>query len=322
MKEGYTHISVILDRSGSMAAIADDVVGGFNSFIARQREMAGDATLTLVQFDDHDPYEVIHNRRPLGEVEPLTRETYVPRGLTPLLDAMGRGILDLDSMLAAMAEEELPQRVIMVFVTDGQENASREFKREAVTKLVEERQSGDKPWDILFLSADLEAIGEARDLRIAYRSSIAFDADAMGVSNVFESLCAVVSDARLGESAEFKPRDRARQVIDDPLPDPEEDERQRLLRVLAGATAEAAALDHELAVMAEGELDLLTEVARMEAQMTDLRRHLDHLAQELQRKVDERDSMLGRMECLQNRRQHVESVIDGMQDQLGRTGEA
>jgi hypothetical protein len=105
MKDDYTHISVILDRTGSMQTIRDDTIGGFNAFLEDQKKQPGQATLTLVQFDSEDPYEVIHDFKPIADIPPLTRETFVPRASTPLLDAMGRGINDLEKRIADLPEQ-------------------------------------------------------------------------------------------------------------------------------------------------------------------------------------------------------------------------
>jgi len=93
----------------------------------------------LVQFDSQDPYEVIHRFKPIAEVPELTRETYVPRASTPLLDAMGRGIIDLEKSLSELSEADRPAKVVMVVVTDGQENASREFRKEQIEKMIKEQ---------------------------------------------------------------------------------------------------------------------------------------------------------------------------------------
>ena len=110
IKNDYTHISVILDRTGSMESIRDDTIGGFNAFLGEQKAQKGKATLTLVQFDSQDPYEVVHRFKPIKEVPELTRETYVPRATTPLLDALGRGINDLEKSLADMAKKDRPRK--------------------------------------------------------------------------------------------------------------------------------------------------------------------------------------------------------------------
>ena len=98
------------------------------------------ATLTLVQFDTQDPYEVIHKFKPIKEVPALTRETFVPRASTPLLDALGRGINDLESCLGQLKEEDRPARVVVVIVTDGQENSSREFRKDQIEKMVKDEE--------------------------------------------------------------------------------------------------------------------------------------------------------------------------------------
>ena len=109
MQSDYPHISVILDRSGSMEAIRDDIIGGFNAYIARQQAQPGQATLTLVQFDHQDPYEVVHQFRALASVPRLDCETFVPRGRTPLLDAMARGmgIRVADSASFGLSSDEI-----------------------------------------------------------------------------------------------------------------------------------------------------------------------------------------------------------------------
>ena len=115
----HAHITVVLDRTGSMQDIRDDVIGGFNGFLAAQQAEPIPATLTLVQFDSQDPYEVLHAARPIAQVPPLTAETYVPRASTPLYDAIGRGILDLEATVARLPEAERPAKVVFVIVTDG-----------------------------------------------------------------------------------------------------------------------------------------------------------------------------------------------------------
>ena len=105
MKKGYSHITILLDRTGSMESIRDDVIGGFNTFLKEQQALPGSATLTLVQFDTQDPYEVLHDFQPLAKIKPLTRKTFVPRASTPLLDGIGRGINDLEKKLGELTKD-------------------------------------------------------------------------------------------------------------------------------------------------------------------------------------------------------------------------
>ena len=139
MKQGYTHLTIILDRTGSMAPIRDDTIGGFNTFLREQKAQPGEATLTLVQFDLQDPYEVLHDFRPIADVPELTAATYVPRASTPLLDTLGRGIGDLAARLAGLADDRRPEHTVFVIVTDGRENASLEFTRDTVMTMISRR---------------------------------------------------------------------------------------------------------------------------------------------------------------------------------------
>jgi len=214
MKNDYTHLSVILDRTGSMESIRDDTIGGFNAFMEEQKAEPGEATLTLVQFDSQDPYEVIHRFRPLPEIPPLTRKTFVPRASTPLLDAIGRGINDLEQSLAALAETERPARVVMVIITDGQENASREFRKEQIERMIRDRQAAD--WQFVFLSADLAAIGEALTSGMADASVMGFDKTSLGTSAAFKSTSARIKDYRAARSGDvsFSEEDRSQHEIE------------------------------------------------------------------------------------------------------------
>lgn len=191
----HTHITVILDRTGSMASIRGDTIGGFNSFLESQQAEKGRATMTLVQFDSQDPYEVIHHFRPVGEVTPLSRETYVPRAATPLLDAIGRGIGDLDASLAGLDPRSRPSKVLFAVVTDGQENASREYTRERVEALIREKREEDG-WQFVFLSADLAAIGDAVSVGIDRDAAMLFDKDAEGSAEAWHALACATADLR------------------------------------------------------------------------------------------------------------------------------
>ena len=195
MKQDYTHISVILDRTGSMESIRDDTIGGFNTFLKDQKAQPGTATLTLVQFDTQDPYEVIHRFEPIKDVPELTRETYVPRASTPLLDAIGRGINDLEKSIAELKGEDRPSRVIMVVITDGRENSSREFHKDQIEKMIKERADKDD-WQFVFLSADLAAMGDAMSVGIHADAALLFEKSGKGASRAWASLSSRTSDYR------------------------------------------------------------------------------------------------------------------------------
>ena len=187
MDNEYTHISFILDRTGSMQSIRDDTIGGFNAFLTENKNQPGRITLTLVQFDSQDTYEVIHQITPLDDVPDLTHETYVPRASTPLLDALGRGINDLEQQLSLLEEEMKPAGVVYVGVTDGKENASREFGRDQIVKMIAEKQEKDE-WQFVYLSADLDAINEAIQHGFRDRSVMGFDKTSVGSRAAWDSL--------------------------------------------------------------------------------------------------------------------------------------
>ncbi len=195
MQTDYTHMTVILDRSGSMEPIREDIIGGFNAMLSDQKAQPGRATLTVVQFDGEDPYEVIHRFKPLQDVSPLDRTKYVPRGSTPLFDAVGRGINDIDGALAMLPEESRPRKVIFAIVTDGQENASTEFRKEQVTKMIKAK-SDEGVWEFVFLSADLAAFHEGGEIGIHDRARMLFDKDGEGASRAFMKLSAGVLASR------------------------------------------------------------------------------------------------------------------------------
>ncbi len=186
MKDGSTEIMVILDRTGSMESIKEDVMGGFNAFLDRQRTGEGTAGITLVQFDSQDPFEVVYSDRDIREAPYLTHETYVPRASTPLLDALGRGMTYLDQKLDKRGPDNQPENVLFVVVTDGLENASREFTRDLVFKMIAERRA--RGWEFVFLSADEAAIQEAHTLGFAPDASMRFALGEAAVTAAFHSL--------------------------------------------------------------------------------------------------------------------------------------
>lgn len=215
MKADYTHITVLLDRTGSMESIRDDTIGGFNAFLAKQKAEPGGATLTLVQFDSQDPYEVLHRFWPIGKVPELTRETYLPRATTPLLDAMGRAINDLEHSLAKLKAKDRPAKVIMAIVTDGQENASREFRKDQIEKMIKEK-TAKHSWQFVFLSADLAAIGDAMGVGIQGDQVLLFARSPQGNAGAWSSLSDRCADYRSSRRKRMGFDQSDRQHPDDP----------------------------------------------------------------------------------------------------------
>jgi hypothetical protein len=179
-----THICMILDRTGSMESIKQDTIGGFNSYIAAQKSLPTPATFTLVQFDSQDPFEVIHKFTDIQMVADLTGQTYVPRASTPLYDAVGRGINDLKAGLGALPEALRPKKIVMVIVTDGQENASREFTGAQVRKMIADAKEAG--WQFVFLSADESAISDSSSLNIDASNAAFFKKSRAGANEMWE----------------------------------------------------------------------------------------------------------------------------------------
>lgn len=193
-----SHITLILDRTGSMDSIRQDVIGGFNQFLAQQQAMPEPATFTFVQFDSQDPYEVLHRAVPITTAGPLMPQTYVPRASTPLYDAIGRGILDLEATLAAMPDGHRPSRIMFVIVTDGAENASREFSRARVMGLIAAKKSLD--WQFVFLSADLTSFEDARGMGVDSDARLHFDLSKHGNDAAWASMSEKVGKYRSGKA--------------------------------------------------------------------------------------------------------------------------
>ena len=189
------HIYFLLDRSGSMESMRGDVIGGFNQFIADQQANGPDARITLVQFDSQDAQDVVIDARGIRRAQPLTTATFVPRGGTPLLDATGRLIAR-----ASVREQERkvlakhPEDITFVTITDGEENQSREYTRDAIQRLVADKQA--KGWSFVFLGAGLDAYAEARAMGYDPRSVQAFAPDGAGTQASFASMSAAVARKR------------------------------------------------------------------------------------------------------------------------------
>ena len=179
-----THICMILDRTGSMESIKQDTIGGFNSYIAAQKSLPTPATFTLVQFDSQDPFEVIHKFTDIQMVGDLTAQTYMPRASTPLYDAVGRGINDLRAGLGGLPEALRPKKIVVVIVTDGQENASREFTGAQVRKMIADAKEAG--WQFVFLSADESAISDSSSLNIDASNAAFFRKNKMGSNEMWE----------------------------------------------------------------------------------------------------------------------------------------
>lgn len=158
MNQDYTHISIIIDRSGSMQNGWNDVVGGYESIIKKQKKQPGKCTLTVAAFDND--YELVED---FTDIQKVNEKLLVsPRGMTALLDAIGKTINGVGEKLAALSEEDRPAKVVFQVQTDGQENASREFTCGAIKQLIE-KQTNNYNWQFIFLGADLSSVEQAKN---------------------------------------------------------------------------------------------------------------------------------------------------------------
>lgn len=197
-KPNYTHIEMLIDRSGSMDLVRHDVIGGFNNFLAEQKKVPGEATISLSQFDEHPGApipEVVYSMKPLGEAPNLTPEAYVPRGWTPLRDAVGRTILRLGQELAAKPENERPSKVIVVIQTDGLENKSKEFSYAQLQQMIKVQRE-DYAWEFVFLGAGLEAAKQGVDMGIPVVNVANYNNTSKGVVHTYSLISSAVAGTR------------------------------------------------------------------------------------------------------------------------------
>lgn len=198
MKPDFTEIIFVLDRSGSMEPLAKDVIGGFNGIIENQRKLEGTAAVTLVLFDDE--YEVVYSAKDINDVAPLTNKQYFARGLTALLDAVGKTIDDVGLRLSNTPEEERPSKVLIIINTDGFENASREYTKEKVCEMVT-RQREKYSWEFLFLGADIDAFGTARELGISTANTAQYSHSPDGILLGCYAMDNFISSKRMKKSS-------------------------------------------------------------------------------------------------------------------------
>ena len=177
MKKGLTEIVFILDRSGSMSGLETDTIGGYNSLIKKQKKEEGEAYISTVLFDDE--CEVLHDRIPLEQIQPMTEKEYYVRGCTALLDAIGGAIHHIGNVHKYAREEDRPEKTLFIITTDGQENASKRYSYEKVKHMVE-RQKEKFGWEFLFLGANIDAVAEASRFGIKANRAVIYHCDREG----------------------------------------------------------------------------------------------------------------------------------------------
>ena len=193
MKKNLTEIVFILDRSGSMAGLENDTIGGFNSMLTKQKGEAGEAVVSTVLFDNE--CEVIHDRVDIQKIEPMTRKEYYVRGCTALLDAVGGAIHHIGNVHKYAREEDRPEKTLFVITTDGMENASRKYSYEKLKAMIE-RQKEKYGWEFIFLGANIDAAKEAARFGISEDRAANYHADSTGTAVIYEAMSEAICNVR------------------------------------------------------------------------------------------------------------------------------
>lgn len=193
MKKGLTEIVFILDRSGSMAGLEADTIGGFNSLIAKQKREEGEVLVSTVLFDDQS--EVLYDRVPLTRIGKMTERDYYVRGCTALLDAVGGAIHHIGNVHKYAREEDRPEKTLFIITTDGMENASRRYRYEQVQQMVRHQQE-KYAWEFLFLGANIDAIAVAGRFGIHADHAANYHSDEGGTALNYEVLSEAICNVR------------------------------------------------------------------------------------------------------------------------------
>ena len=193
MNKELTEIVFILDRSGSMAGLESDTIGGFNSMLEKQKKADGQALLSTVLFSNDS--QVLYDRVDISRIEPMTDEQYRVGGCTALLDAIGDAVHHIGNVHKYAREEDRPAKTIFIITTDGYENSSRRYSYDQVQRMVE-RQQEKYGWEFLFLGANMDAISAARSFGIREDRAVRYCADAEGTGLQFDVVEKAVSRLR------------------------------------------------------------------------------------------------------------------------------
>lgn len=192
-KKNLTEVVFILDRSGSMAGLESDTIGGFNATIAKQKKEEGEALVSTVLFDNNS--RVIHDRVPISEVKNMTEKDYQVGGSTALLDAIGGAIKHIRMIHKVIREEDVPEHTMFVIITDGMENSSRKYSSAKVKEMISKRKAKDN-WEFLFLGANIDAVETAGHIGIDADRAVQFHSDSVGHAVNFGAVCEAVSAVR------------------------------------------------------------------------------------------------------------------------------
>ena len=192
MKKNLTELVFILDRSGSMAGLEKDTIGGFNAMIEKQKAEEGEAYVSTVLFDNYS--EVIHDRVALSDVPKLTEKEYYVRGCTALLDAVGDAIHHIRNVHKYIRKEDAPEHTMFVIMTDGEENDSHRYSSDEVKKMVSKQK--EKGWEFLFLGANIDSVETAKRYGIDESRAANYHSDSLGTQTNYRVLSETVCSFR------------------------------------------------------------------------------------------------------------------------------
>ncbi|TKC19055.1 vWA domain-containing protein [Robertmurraya kyonggiensis] len=193
MKQDLTELVFILDKSGSMAGLEGDTIGGYNSMLTKQQGAEGEAVVTTVIFN-HD-YELLHDRFNIKGISPITEEDYEVSGTTALFDAIGFSIQKIANVQKKTKEEERAEKVLFVITTDGMENSSKEYNATKIKKMIEHHKEKDG-WQFIFLGANIDAVTTAANFGISEDFAVDYHADEKGTQLNYEVLNEAVMNFR------------------------------------------------------------------------------------------------------------------------------
>ena len=199
MKNNITELVFILDRSGSMAGLESDTIGGFNSMIEKQRAQEGECYVSTVLFDHVS--EVLHDRVKLAEIQMMTDRDYTVRGCTALIDAIGGAVRHIANIHKYARPEDVPERTMFVIMTDGLENASKRYSSDEVKRMIEHEKS-KYGWEFLFIGANIDSVETARRFGIGADRAANYHADQKGTAVVFDAVCETVGKLRQSKPLE------------------------------------------------------------------------------------------------------------------------
>ncbi len=192
MKKDCTELVFILDRSGSMAGLESDTIGGFNAMIGKQKKNDGECWVSTVLFSDHS--QVVHDRLALEKVPLMTDKEYFVGGCTALLDAIGDAVKHISAIHKYIRPEDVPEHTMFVITTDGMENASHRYSSDEVKKLIEAKKEAG--WEFLFLGANIDAVETAKKFGIREDRAVNYHADKAGTALNYEVVSEAVSCMR------------------------------------------------------------------------------------------------------------------------------